>query len=51
MFIRNRNNEPAFMKGYGDWATTMEYHNPYKPRTPEHDQYLAGWMEAMADDH
>lgn len=47
---RNIKAEPAFMRGYGDWATAMVYHNPYTTGTADRDAYLAGWLEAMADD-
>lgn len=50
---RNRNTEPPYMKGYGDWANRkpgQEYRNDYQLGTIEREQYLKGWLDAMSDD-
>lgn len=43
-------NEPAFMRGYGDWAVKGENLNPYVDPSNEYAEYELGYAEAIADD-
>lgn len=43
-------NEPPFMKGYGDWAVDRITQNPYTPGSIAWQEYQNGNEDAKADD-